>query len=144
MAVTNKLTALGVTRVKEPGRYADGGNLYLQVSDTGTKAWLFRFMLNGKAREMGLGSVNDFSLAEARERARRQRQLLADGIDPIDQRRAQQAEIAVAKAQTVSFANFVNAANASSPESRMTTRVSSPAWSAILALFMAGTAFVGH
>jgi len=43
-----------------------------------------------------------------------------------------------------SFANFVNAANASSPESRMTTRVSSPAWSAILALFMAGTAFVGH
>ncbi|WP_338827174.1 tyrosine-type recombinase/integrase [Bradyrhizobium sp. 27S5] len=103
MAVTNKLTALGVSRVKEPGRYADGGNLYLQVTDTLTKAWLFRYMLAGKAREMGLGSANTFTLAEARERARLQRQLLADGIDPIEHRRARQAEVAIAKAAMVPF-----------------------------------------
>lgn len=103
MAVTNKLTALGVYRMKEPGRYADGGNLYLQVSETGTKSWLFRYMLAGKPREMGLGSVGAFTLAEARERARLQRQRLADGIDPIDHRRAVQAETAMAKAQAVPF-----------------------------------------
>ena len=73
----NKLTAVKVQRIAGRGRYADGGGLYLQVSEWGTKAWLFRYKLDGKARQMGLGSVNTFSLAEARERARLARQQLA-------------------------------------------------------------------
>lgn len=103
MRITNKLTALGVTRAKKPGRYADGGNLYLQISETGAKSWLFRYMIAGKPREMGLGSVDTWTLAEARERAREQRKLMDLGMDPIEQRRAEAQAIELAKAQTVSF-----------------------------------------
>jgi integrase len=89
-----KLTALKVQRANTPGRYGDGNNLYLQVSPTGTKAWIFRYRMPGsisrtgkpRSREMGLGSLDTFSLAEARERAQRCRQLIADGIDPITDR----------------------------------------------------------
>ena len=92
MRATNKLAPKRVATIKHPGRYGDGGGLWLQVSKTGkhvTKAWLFRFMLNGRARQMGLGSINTFSLAEARERAKKARQLVADGIDPIEARLAE-------------------------------------------------------
>ena len=103
MRALNKLTTLGVKHITKPGLHGDGGGLYLQVSQTGAKSWLFRFMLAGRSREMGLGSLGAFTLAEARERARLQRQFLADGIDPIEHRRAQQAQAALAKAQTVAF-----------------------------------------
>lgn len=103
MRVTNKLTALGVTRTKKTGRYADGGNLYLQVGDSGTKAWLFRFMLGGKSREMGLGPVDLVSLSEAREAARDSRKLLLQNIDPIEHRRQQQMLAALAKKRAVPF-----------------------------------------
>src|SRR5882724_8506068 len=102
MRALNKLTTLGVKHLK-PGLHGDGGGLYLQVSETGARSWIFRFMLAGRSREMGLGSISTFTLAEARERARAQRQLLADGVDPIEQRKAQQAQAALAKAQTVPF-----------------------------------------
>lgn len=81
-----KLTTAFVKSAEKPGRYGDGGGLWLQVSKWGTKAWLFRYMLNGRARHMGLGSLDTFSLKEARERARQCRQLVADGIDPIEAR----------------------------------------------------------
>jgi len=88
----NKLSARAVASAKEIGLHGDGGGLYLQVADVDgngpTKSWCFRYMLAGRARKMGLGSVNDFSLAEARERARAARQQLADGIDPIEARLA--------------------------------------------------------
>lgn len=88
----NKLSARTVAAVREPGLYGDGGNLYLQVADIDgkgpTKSWVMRFMLAGRARKMGLGSVNDFTLAEARERARQARQQLADGVDPVEARLA--------------------------------------------------------
>lgn len=82
----DKLTALAATRQKTPGYHADGGGLYLQVSLTGSKSWIFRYTLAGRAREMGLGSLATFSLAEARYRAREARKLLADCIDPIEAR----------------------------------------------------------
>ncbi|MCC7253177.1 MAG: integrase arm-type DNA-binding domain-containing protein [Hyphomicrobium sp.] len=75
-----------VAKLKEPGRYADGHGLYLQVSQWGTKAWIFRFMKNGRARHMGLGPLHTLTLQEARERARKARQALLDGIDPIEDR----------------------------------------------------------
>lgn len=82
------LTSLKVTKLRQPGRYPDGDGLYLQIGPTRAKAWLLRFQLAGKERFMGLGSVKAFTLKEARERARRSRQLLADGIDPIEHRLA--------------------------------------------------------
>jgi integrase len=82
----NKLSARFVQTTQKPGKVADGGGLYLQVSKTGSKSWLFRFMLNGCSREMGLGSVNRVSLAKAREQAAECRMLLGNKIDPIEYR----------------------------------------------------------
>jgi integrase len=95
----DRLKSLTVTRIVDPGVYHDGGGLYLQVSPNGTKSWFFRYRLHGRVRDMGLGSFLDFTLAEARERARTQRQLVADKIDPIDNRdgRAQQERARVAQ-----------------------------------------------
>ena len=85
---SNQLTARKVETATTPGYYGDGGGLYLQVSKKyGSRNWVFRFMLNGRAREMGLGSPHTFTLKEARERARLCRQLVADGLDPIEERR---------------------------------------------------------
>ena len=55
----NRLSARAVDTVKKPGLLADGGGLYLQVSKSGAKSWLYKFMLNGRSREMGLGSLED-------------------------------------------------------------------------------------
>ena len=83
---TNGLTAKRVEAIKAPGKYHDkeSRGLHLQVGPNGNKSWLLRYELDGRERWMGLGSTHDFSLREARERAREQRQLLADGIDPIE------------------------------------------------------------
>jgi len=77
------------SRHKKPGYYLDGHGLYLQVSASGSRSWILRYTLNKRVREMGLGSADDFGLAQARERAQRARQLVADGIDPIDKRNAE-------------------------------------------------------
>ncbi len=87
--------ALSPLKVKnaKPGMYADGGSLYLQVTASKdglrfNRSWIFRYRVNGRLRDMGLGSVDTLSLSEARERAREQRKQRLDGIDPIDARRA--------------------------------------------------------
>ena len=80
----NRLTALEVSKRRTPGRYSDGHGLWLQISQSGTKAWLFRYMINGRARHMGLGPLHTVNLAEARVRARQARQLILDGKDPIE------------------------------------------------------------
>lgn len=87
--VSNRLTAMTVQKLKEPGRYADGGGLYLQVGPTGGKSWLFRYTRRGKAREMGLGAFNALSLADARDAAASVRQTLAAGADPLEEREAE-------------------------------------------------------
>ena len=98
---SNRLTALKVTRLTKPGRYADGGGLYLQIADS--KSWLLRYMRNGKARAMGLGPLDLVPLADARERAREARRLILDGVDPIDARHAQRVQRRLEVAQAVSF-----------------------------------------
>jgi integrase len=102
MARTGKLSAVEVTKAKGPAVLHDGGGLYLRVSPTGSKAWVFRFQLDGKRRDMGLGPYPDISLAEARGRATEHRKLRHAGIDPLDAREAQrQAQrLAVAKGRT--------------------------------------------
>lgn len=84
---TNRLSARAVQNARS-GYHCDGAGLYLLVTHAGTASWVFRYTLRGRKREMGLGSAADFSLAQARERAAAQRRLLADGIDPIEARRA--------------------------------------------------------
>src|SRR5215469_8049313 len=99
----NQLTALGVLKIRKPGYHADGGGLYLQISQGGGRSWIFRFSLRGKAREMGLGSLSKLSLAEAREERDKCNRLLRDHVDPIEHRKPQRAEIALADAATVTF-----------------------------------------
>jgi integrase len=102
------LSAKKVAKLKVAGRYHDAGGpvagLYLQVSDTGAKSWLLRYEVNGRERMLGLGSTRTFSLKEARERARAARQKLADGIDPVDAKRAAKAAAAVQAAKALTFA----------------------------------------
>jgi Arm DNA-binding domain/Phage integrase family len=84
--VKEKLTARGAATIK-PGRYGDGGGLYLIVSETGARKWVFRFSFAGKVTEMGLGSASDVSLASARASAGAARKILAVGQNPIEARR---------------------------------------------------------
>ena len=100
--VIGKLTALTVEKVKRPGMYGDGGGLYLRVTEDTTKNWVFRFMLNGRPRWMGLGPLHTVSLADARKRAGERRLQRHDGIDPIEARRAERlkAQLEAAKATT--------------------------------------------
>jgi Integrase len=98
-----KLSALKVNRASTPGYLGDGGGLYLQVSASGSKSWVFRFQLAGRAREMGLGALHTFGLKEARERAQRCRQLVADGIDPIEEKQADRQRKQQADARAVTF-----------------------------------------
>jgi hypothetical protein len=99
----NRLSAVAVnTGISRRGMYHDGGGLDLQVSAGGAKSWIFRFMLNGRTREMGLGPLNAIPLAEARKRAAECRRMRLDGVDPIEARKAHrgQRKLEAAKAMT--------------------------------------------
>src|SRR6266498_3514585 len=79
----DKLTFKRIERLHEPGRYGDGAGLWLQVRGAGNKSWLFRYTLNGRARQMGLGPFPDVGLDPLEERNQRlakQRQTQASRI----------------------------------------------------------------
>ena len=78
----HRLTALAITRATAPGYLADGGGLFLQVSGTRTRSWIFRFQLDGRRRDMGLGPFPEISLAAARALAQDARTLVKAGTDP--------------------------------------------------------------
>lgn len=82
-----KLTVKRIEKLA-PGRYGDGAGLYIEVTSPTNRCWLFRFERDGRERWMGLGSLKTFNLAEARDRAKKARQQLADGIDPLEARAA--------------------------------------------------------
>jgi integrase len=88
--------------MKKPGMHGDGGGLWLHVGPTLGSSWIYRFMLDGRAREMGLGPTHTIGLAEARDRAKAARLLVLDGKDPLDAREAerQQRRLEAAKAMT--------------------------------------------
>jgi integrase len=99
----NRLSPKFVANVKEPGRYCDGHGLWFQVGPSGTKSWLFVYMLHGRARQMGLGALHTVGLAEARKRAGECRTLLLDGIDPIEARNDQRTVARLKAAKSVNF-----------------------------------------
>src|SRR3982750_3099235 len=84
--MASKLTARKVETAK-PGKYSDGGNLYLIVSETGARKWVLRFTWRGRAKELGLGSAASGPLAGPRERAASARRRIAVGLNPIDERK---------------------------------------------------------
>lgn len=100
------LLALDIKR-KPPGRYGDGGGLYLLVRDAEARFWLFRYsMPGGKQREMGLGPALGraaLSLSEARDRAGELLKLVRSGVDPLDQRQATAKAVARTAIATRTF-----------------------------------------
>jgi Arm domain-containing DNA-binding protein len=104
--IIERLSPKFVRQIDTPGIYNDGAGLSLAVwprkGGGTTKSWTLRYRrkhLGDRPRVMGLGSVNDFDLGEARERARKARQLIDAGIDPIAARREERAKQAAATAR---------------------------------------------
>ena len=98
-----RLSALQVTKLTKPGLYGDGGGLTLQITATGAKSWLLRYMVAGKPFGMGLGPTHTVSLAEARQKALDARKLLIDGINPLAARKQKQIAAALAEAKMMTF-----------------------------------------
>ncbi len=104
----NALTPLAVKNAK-PGRHADGQGLHLLVKESGARSWVYRYMLRGASRDVGLGPAGQggISLADARDLAAALRLKVKAGIDPLVER--QEAEAAAlareqaAKASSVTF-----------------------------------------
>jgi len=98
-----RLTAKAVENQKRAGYWCDGGGLYLQVTPTRSKSWIFRYTRNGQTREMGLGSLLAVDLAHARQKAATARKMLADDIDPIDAKKQKRLDVVLAKARSITF-----------------------------------------
>ncbi|MDX3908209.1 MAG: integrase arm-type DNA-binding domain-containing protein [Sphingobium sp.] len=93
MRLYRRLSVKSIQAESRPGVHSDGDGLYMRVRDTGTKSWLYIGMLNRCRREIGLGSVRDVSLAQAREKARELRYAFRAGVDPVvEKKRAKAAE----------------------------------------------------
>ena len=101
----NRLSAKTVASKKLAGLYCDGGGLYLQVTPSGTKTWIFRFRspVTQRLRDMGLGPIHSVGLPEAREKAAAQRRALHDGLDPIEAREQETQRKATEAAKALTF-----------------------------------------
>jgi integrase len=102
----HRLSATEVEKAKSTGKtymLADGGGLWLRISKSGAKSWIFRYMLDGKSREMGLGSLQSVGLKKARTKAGNGREQLDAGIDPIDQKKTETAERRLNAAKSITF-----------------------------------------
>jgi len=89
--MTGKLTVKVTKQLSQPGRYADGGGLYLHVRKGGSKQWLLRTTVRRKRTDIHLGSYNYVSLAEARDRAYSLQKIIKNGGDPLLDRKKQSA-----------------------------------------------------
>jgi integrase len=103
-----RLSAAFVSKVRTPGRYADGEGLFLQVTTGATgstnKSWVVRFRAPcGRVREMGLGVARYLPLANARAMALAARALVAEGVDPIEHREAERTRLRDEAASATTF-----------------------------------------
>ena len=104
-----RLSALAVSRAKKRGMYPDGAGLYLQVSAKGVRSWVYRYMLNGTPRYMGLGPLHTVTLADARIKALEARQLRLAGVDPIKARHDKVTEARLEAARSITFKDAAEA-----------------------------------
>ena len=105
--LAKELGALAVSKISEPGLHFVGGvpGLALQVTPAGARSWTLRVMIGGKRRDMGLGgfSPSGVTLARAREAAVEARELIRNGIDPIQQQQAAQSALRAAMVDALTF-----------------------------------------
>jgi integrase len=135
-----KLNARMVETASE-GTFNDGRGLQLVVGSNGSRRWNFRFQMNGKRRDMGLGTYPEISLAGARAAAEDERRLVARGVDPIDERRKQRVETKAEQVRQKTLPTFADVArdvigmaaqNSKSPKAR-------EAWERLLGPVYCGT-----
>ena len=113
--LSNALTTLTVKNAK-PGRHADGGGLHLLVKESGSRSWVYRFMLHGKSRDIGVGpaaGIDAVPLAAARDLAAALRVRVKAGVDPLSERlEAVAAAAAAAQMSKVAGITFKTVAEA--------------------------------
>jgi len=102
------LKPLQVQRLGE-GLHPDGGGLYLQVTGEAGRSWIFRYWVDGRERQMGLGATHTVSLSEARDAAREARRQRSAGLDPIEERRKIEVEQKLERSRSVTFDDAVDA-----------------------------------
>jgi integrase len=88
-----KLNVAKLKSLTEPGRYSDGDGLFLEVKPSGSRAWMLRVQCGGKRRDIGLGALRSVTLADARDAAHEVRRQIAQGIDPVAERRKERQVI---------------------------------------------------
>lgn len=72
-------------RIEGPGRYRFGKNLYLMISASGSGSWIFRYQMDGRRRDMGLGPWPELTVQEARKLSMSYRRMIKiDGLDPLE------------------------------------------------------------
>jgi hypothetical protein len=103
--IAKQLTALEVGRLQEPGNYAVGGvpGLYLYVNEGDGRSWILRTVVGSKRRHVGLGGYPAVTLATARDKARKVREDIEGGIDPIERKRSVIARLQAARANEKTF-----------------------------------------
>ncbi len=104
------VSAKKAENTRTPGMHAMGDppGLYLYVAAGTARSWILRYSFAGKRRDLGLGSCADLTLAEARERARENRKLILDGIDPVDAKRERRDAHRIATMTRMTFADCVD------------------------------------
>ena len=109
-----KLSPARVRTAKPRGKrralvIADGGNLYLQATlgpdGNVRRSWVFRYELNGRRRDMGLGPTFTVGLAQARAKAKALREQLLDDVDPLEAREAAKRARLAEQARAMTFAD---------------------------------------
>jgi integrase len=88
-----QLSATKIKTLTEPGRYIDGEGLMMEIAPGGSRSWKLRVRVDGKRRDFGLGSLSIVTLTEAREKAREYRRLIAQGIDPVAEKKKEKIVI---------------------------------------------------
>ena len=106
-----ELGSLAISRLNRPGFYFVGGvsGLALQVLPTGGRTWILRAVIGGRRRDMGLGGYPDVTLAGAKDAARRARELIREGVDPIERARSAKRELLAASARAITFKDAAEA-----------------------------------
>jgi integrase len=101
-----ELSAIQVRKLTKPGLHAVGGvaGLLLQVTPSGARSWILRATVGNRRRDIGLGGFPDVDLAYARDRARETRELIRQGIDPVEHKKAMKAELIASQAKARTFA----------------------------------------
>ncbi|MDB2438562.1 tyrosine-type recombinase/integrase [Hellea sp.] len=104
----HKLTKKQIESFSKPGRYNDGGGLYLHVRKGGTKTWIYRFRQDSKLKEMSLGPLTPANdLREARVKATQTRELVRTGENPIVQKRKIKNEVQEVRSKEKSFSQVL-------------------------------------